>query len=82
MAGFLINIFSLFPFGTSWGISWRNNPINPLDFLRAVDSSRPPRPRPEGDERVDFAAVRPEEVLKSIQEVVAASGPALSAVRR
>uniref|UniRef100_A0A8D0WNA0 EF-hand calcium-binding domain-containing protein 6 n=1 Tax=Sus scrofa TaxID=9823 RepID=A0A8D0WNA0_PIG len=65
----------------SWGISWHDNSISYLDFLRAVENSKTTRPQPrEKKERVplDFATLNPEEVLKSIQEVVAASGQALS----
>ncbi|KAF4023037.1 hypothetical protein G4228_014861 [Cervus hanglu yarkandensis] len=65
----------------SWGIGWHNNSINYLDFLRAVESSKPARPQPQEKEEsmpINFAALNPEEVLKNIQEVVAASNLALS----
>ncbi|XP_053518237.1 EF-hand calcium-binding domain-containing protein 6 isoform X2 [Artibeus jamaicensis] len=66
----------------SWGISRQNNCINHLDFLRAVENSKPPRPESEetaADVPVSFERLRPEEVLKNVQKVVAASGPALYA---
>ncbi|KAM5333804.1 EF-hand calcium-binding domain-containing protein 6 isoform 2-T2 [Glossophaga mutica] len=65
----------------SWGINWQNNCINYLDFLRAVENSKPPRPESKEKEAgvpVDFARLRPEEVLKNVQRVVAACSPALS----
>ncbi|KAB0386586.1 hypothetical protein FD755_001542 [Muntiacus reevesi] len=65
----------------SWGIGWHNNSINYLDFLRAVENSKPARPQPQEKEEsrpINFAALNPEEVLKNIQEVVAASSLALS----
>lgn len=72
-------------FGTSWGISWHDNSINYLDFLKAVENSKPTRPQPEEKEEstpINFATLNPEDILKSIQEVVASSGPALSMVRQ
>ncbi|XP_055252064.1 EF-hand calcium-binding domain-containing protein 6 isoform X2 [Moschus berezovskii] len=65
----------------SWGIGWHNNSINYLDFLRAVENSKPTRPQSQEKEEsmpINFAALNPEEVLKNIQEVVAASNLALS----
>ncbi|XDB51044.1 hypothetical protein AB1E18_004598 [Capra hircus] len=65
----------------SWGIGWHNNSINYLDFLRAVENSKPTRPQSQEKEEsvpINFAALNPEEVLKNIQEVVAASSLALS----
>lgn len=69
--------------GTSWGIGWHNNSINYLDFLRAVENSKPTKPQCQEKEEsmpINFAALNPEEVLKNIQEVVAASSLALSMV--
>ncbi|XP_036884383.1 EF-hand calcium-binding domain-containing protein 6 [Sturnira hondurensis] len=66
----------------SWGISCQNNGINHLDFLRAVENSKPPSPESKEKEAgvpISFERLRPEEVLKSVQKVVAASAPALSA---
>uniref|UniRef100_A0A8C9EF00 EF-hand calcium-binding domain-containing protein 6 n=1 Tax=Phocoena sinus TaxID=42100 RepID=A0A8C9EF00_PHOSS len=66
---------------TSWGISWHGNSINYLDFLRAVENSKPTKPQPQEKEEsvpVNFATLSPEEVLENIQEVVASSSPALS----
>ncbi|XP_005606820.3 EF-hand calcium-binding domain-containing protein 6 isoform X1 [Equus caballus] len=66
---------------SSWGISWHDNSINYLDFLKAVENSKPTRPQPEEKEEstpINFATLNPEDILKSIQEVVASSGPALS----
>ncbi|KAM7115087.1 EF-hand calcium-binding domain-containing protein 6 isoform 2-T2 [Molossus nigricans] len=57
----------------SWGISWQNDSVNYLDFLRAVENSQP-----SGPELIDFAKLGAEEVLKSVQQVVASSGLALS----
>ncbi|XP_042103787.1 EF-hand calcium-binding domain-containing protein 6 isoform X3 [Ovis aries] len=65
----------------SWGIGWHNNSINYLDFLRAVENSKPTKPQSQEKEEsmpINFAALNPEEVLKNIQEVVAASSLALS----
>ncbi|XP_045691090.1 EF-hand calcium-binding domain-containing protein 6 [Phyllostomus hastatus] len=65
----------------SWGISWQNNCVNYLDFLRAVEGSRPPRPESKEREAgvpASFERLRPEDVLKNVQKVVAASGPALA----
>ncbi|XP_055421960.1 EF-hand calcium-binding domain-containing protein 6 [Bubalus kerabau] len=65
----------------SWGIAWHNNSINYLDFLRAVENSKPTRPQSQEKEEsvlINFAALNPEEVLKNIQEVVATSSLALS----
>ncbi|XP_072829749.1 EF-hand calcium-binding domain-containing protein 6 isoform X6 [Vicugna pacos] len=65
----------------SWGISCHDNSINYLDFLRAVENSKPTKPQPQEKEQgmsINFAALSPEEVLKNIQEVVASSSPALS----
>ncbi|XP_057599313.1 EF-hand calcium-binding domain-containing protein 6 [Hippopotamus amphibius kiboko] len=64
----------------SWGISWRENSISYLDFLRAVEKSKPARPPPQEKEEsvpINFALLGPEEVLKNIQEVVTSSSPAL-----
>ncbi|CAK6444005.1 unnamed protein product [Pipistrellus nathusii] len=65
----------------SLGISWQNNSINYLDFLRAVEDNKPSGPEPRESEAavpVNFAKLSPEEILKSVQRVVAASGPALA----
>nr|XP_019570611.1 PREDICTED: EF-hand calcium-binding domain-containing protein 6 [Rhinolophus sinicus] len=65
----------------SWGVSWQNNSIDSLEFLRAVEHSKPSRPQPkekEEDVPVNFATLNPEEVLRNIQKVVASSSPALS----
>lgn len=67
------------------GISWQNNSINYLDFLRAVEDNKPSGPEPRESEAavpVNFAKLSPEEILKSVQRVVAASGPALATVRQ
>lgn len=67
------------------GISWQNNSINYLDFLRAVEDSKPSGPEPRESEPgapVNFAKLSPEEVLKGVQKVVAACGPALATVRQ
>ncbi|XP_012590558.1 PREDICTED: EF-hand calcium-binding domain-containing protein 6 [Condylura cristata] len=66
----------------SWGIPWRNDCINYLDFLQAVENSKPTKPQPDTKEEpapVDFSTLSPEEVLKNVQEVVAASELALAA---
>lgn len=81
---FFLIYSSLFPLGTSWGISWQNNCINYLDFLRALESSKPPRPESKEKEAgvpINFERLRPEDVLKNVQKVVAGSSPALSTVR-
>ncbi|XP_054438549.1 EF-hand calcium-binding domain-containing protein 6 [Pteronotus mesoamericanus] len=65
----------------SWGISWQNNSINYLDFLRAVENSKPPRPEPKQTDSgvpINFAKLHPEEVLRNIQKVVTSSSQALS----
>nr|KAF6368257.1 EF-hand calcium binding domain 6 [Myotis myotis] len=65
----------------SLGISWQNNSINYLDFLRAVEGGSPSGAEPKESEAgvpVNFAKLSPEEVLKNVQKVVAASGPALA----
>ncbi|XP_037369304.1 EF-hand calcium-binding domain-containing protein 6 isoform X2 [Talpa occidentalis] len=67
---------------SSWGISWHNDCINYLDFLQAVENSKPAKPQPDTKEEqalVDFSTLNPEEVLKHVQEVVAASELALAA---
>ncbi|KAM9672249.1 EF-hand calcium-binding domain-containing protein 6 [Trichechus inunguis] len=66
---------------SSWGVSWQENSVNYLDFLKAVDSSKPARPpsiEKEESKRINFGALSPEEVLKKMQEVVDSSQPALS----
>ncbi|XP_077932842.1 EF-hand calcium-binding domain-containing protein 6 [Halichoerus grypus] len=65
----------------SWGISWHDNSFNYLDFLKAVESSKPIRPQPKEKEEntpVNFSTLDPEDVVKNIQEVVASSDVALS----
>ncbi|XP_071077203.1 EF-hand calcium-binding domain-containing protein 6 isoform X3 [Desmodus rotundus] len=65
----------------SWGISWQNNSISYLDFLRAMESCKPPGPELKGKEAglpINFAGLHLEEVLKNVQNVVAASTPALA----
>ncbi|XP_004771223.2 EF-hand calcium-binding domain-containing protein 6 isoform X2 [Mustela putorius furo] len=65
----------------SWGISWHDNSFNYLDFLKAVESSKPTRPQPKEKEEntpVNFSTLDPEEIVKNIQEVVASSDVALS----
>ncbi|XP_030897873.1 EF-hand calcium-binding domain-containing protein 6 [Leptonychotes weddellii] len=67
----------------SWGISWHDNSFNYLDFLKAVESSKPIRPQPKEKEEntpVNFSTLDPEDVVKNIQEVVASSDVALSTV--
>lgn len=62
----------------------QNNSINYLDFLSALESSKPSA-QPEGEDEavpVDFATLNPEEVLRSVRKVVASCGPALSTVRQ
>ncbi|XP_006150729.1 EF-hand calcium-binding domain-containing protein 6 isoform X1 [Tupaia chinensis] len=64
----------------SWGISWHDNSINSLEFLRAIENSKPDRPQPkEKEERlpISFSALTPEEIVKKVQEVVDSSRPAL-----
>ncbi|XP_003419846.2 EF-hand calcium-binding domain-containing protein 6 [Loxodonta africana] len=64
----------------SWGVSWQDNSVNYLDFLKAVDGSRPARPstiEKEESKPINFAALRPEEMLKKVQEVVDSSHQAL-----
>lgn len=76
-------MYSFLSFGTSWGISWHDNSFNYLDFLKAVESSKPTRPQPKEKEEnvpINFATLDPEEVVKNVQEVVAASDVALSMV--
>lgn len=76
---------SFLSFGTSWGISWHNNSFNYLDFLKAVESSKPTRPQPKEKEEntpVNFSTLDPEEIVKNIQEVVASSDVALSTVQQ
>ncbi|XP_042849407.1 EF-hand calcium-binding domain-containing protein 6 isoform X2 [Panthera tigris] len=64
----------------SWGISWHDNSFNYLDFLKAVENSKPTRPPPKEKEGVplSFATLDPAEAVKSIQEVVDSSDAALS----
>ncbi|XP_073738765.1 EF-hand calcium-binding domain-containing protein 6 isoform X3 [Callorhinus ursinus] len=65
----------------SWGISWHDNSFNYLDFLKAVESSKPIRPQPKEKEentQVNFSTLDPEDVVKNVQEVVASSDVALS----
>ncbi|XP_058597074.1 EF-hand calcium-binding domain-containing protein 6 isoform X4 [Neofelis nebulosa] len=64
----------------SWGISWHDNSFNYLDFLKAVENSKPTRPPPKEKEGVplSFATLDPAEVVKSIQEMVDSSNAALS----
>ncbi|XP_062932170.1 EF-hand calcium-binding domain-containing protein 6 [Cynocephalus volans] len=64
----------------SWGISRHDNSINYLDFLRAVENSKPARPQPKEKEEsvpINFSTLSPEEVVKNIQEVVSTCQPAL-----
>lgn len=80
--GAFLLIYSFLSFGTSWGISWRDNCVNYLDFLRGVENSQPTRPQPKEKEDsmpVNFATLNLE-IVKSIQEVVASSDLALSTV--
>lgn len=61
-------------------ISWQDNSINYLDFLRALEKSSPSRPQSadkEDSSPVNFAALSPELIVRSIQEVVGSAQPAL-----
>ncbi|KAM5289165.1 EF-hand calcium-binding domain-containing protein 6 [Ctenodactylus gundi] len=64
----------------SWGISCHNNSIDYFDFLRALERSETAGPQPgepEEDKGLSFSSLRPEEVVKGVQEVVGASQQAL-----
>ncbi|KAL1767335.1 EF-hand calcium-binding domain-containing protein 6 isoform X1 [Sigmodon hispidus] len=64
----------------SLGISVQNNCINPLDFLRALETSRPSKAQPKEKEEstpVNFSKLNPEEVVKNMQMVVESSQLAL-----
>lgn len=66
------------------GIICHDNTINYLDFLRALESSKAARPQREEKEDavpINFSTLNPEEVVKSVQEVVSTSQQALSQVR-
>lgn len=61
-------------------VSIHDNCINPLDFLRALESNRISKAQPKEKEEctpVNFSRLNPEEVVKSMQAVVDASQPAL-----
>nr|XP_013008613.1 EF-hand calcium-binding domain-containing protein 6 [Cavia porcellus] len=65
----------------SLGIICHDNTINYLDFLRALESSKAARPQREEKEDavpINFSTLNPEEVVKSVQEVVSTSQQALS----
>ncbi|KAM6216502.1 EF-hand calcium-binding domain-containing protein 6 [Rhynchocyon petersi] len=64
----------------SLDISFQNNFVNCLDFLKAVDSDKPARlatGEKEENKPVNFASLSPEEVPRKVQEVVDSSQEAL-----
>ncbi|XP_055963055.1 EF-hand calcium-binding domain-containing protein 6 [Sorex fumeus] len=75
---------------TSWGVSWSRNAVNYLDFLKALENSRPATPEPRdgqepgaqraaGDgQQLDFAGLDPEDIVKNVQQVVAAAELAMA----
>uniref|UniRef100_H0WJE7 EF-hand calcium-binding domain-containing protein 6 n=1 Tax=Otolemur garnettii TaxID=30611 RepID=H0WJE7_OTOGA len=64
---------------TSWGIGWPNNSVSYPDFWRALENSKPRPPAKEKEENllVDFSTLPPEEVVRTIQDVVDSAHPAL-----
>ncbi|XP_069347370.1 EF-hand calcium-binding domain-containing protein 6 [Eulemur rufifrons] len=65
---------------SSWGISWHDNSVSYVDFLRALENSMLARAQPKEKEEslpINFSTLAPEEVVKNIQEVVESSQPAL-----
>ncbi|ERE86505.1 EF-hand calcium-binding domain-containing protein 6 [Cricetulus griseus] len=65
-------------------ISVHNNCIDPLDFLRALETNKTSKAPPKEKEKeesipppINFSKLNPEEVVKSVQVVVDASQPAL-----
>lgn len=66
-----------------WGsldISVHNNHIDPVEFLRALEISWASKPHPKEKEEsspVSFSRLTPDEVIKTMQEVVESSQPAL-----
>ncbi|XP_048658972.1 LOW QUALITY PROTEIN: EF-hand calcium-binding domain-containing protein 6 [Marmota marmota marmota] len=64
----------------SWGISRQDNPVNYLDFLRALEKSQLGRPQSrdqEGSLPINVSTLNPEEIVKNIQEAVESAQPAL-----
>ncbi|XP_047405214.1 EF-hand calcium-binding domain-containing protein 6 isoform X2 [Sciurus carolinensis] len=64
----------------SWGISWQDNSVNYLDFLRELEKSKSSRPESREKEEslpVNFSTLNPEEIVRNIQEVVDSAQPAL-----
>uniref|UniRef100_A0A2K5D676 EF-hand calcium-binding domain-containing protein 6 n=1 Tax=Aotus nancymaae TaxID=37293 RepID=A0A2K5D676_AOTNA len=65
----------------SWGVCWRDNSINYLNLLRALENSKSTGAQPKEKEEsmpINFATLNPQEVVRRIQEVVEFSQPALS----
>lgn len=66
-----------------WGsldVSVHNNQIDPVEFLRALEISWASKPHPKEKEEsspINFSKLNPDEVIKSMQEVVESSQPAL-----
>ncbi|XP_040609995.1 EF-hand calcium-binding domain-containing protein 6 isoform X2 [Mesocricetus auratus] len=66
----------------SLGISVHNNSINPLDLLRALETSKTSKAQPKEKEEgtptpINFSMLNPEEVVKNMQVVVDSSQSAL-----
>ncbi|MEJ1271423.1 EF-hand calcium binding domain 6 [Cricetulus griseus] len=68
----------------SLSISVHNNCIDPLDFLRALETNKTSKAPPKEKEKeesipppINFSKLNPEEVVKRVQVVVDASQPAL-----
>lgn len=61
-------------------VSVHNNQIDPVEFLRALEISWASKPHPKEKEEsspINFSKLNPDEVIKSMQEVVESSQPAL-----
>ncbi|XP_054999992.1 EF-hand calcium-binding domain-containing protein 6 [Sorex araneus] len=63
---------------TSWGVSWSRNAVNYLDFLKALENSRPATPEPRDGQQLDFTGLDPEDIVKNVQQVVAAAELAMA----
>ncbi|XP_006242206.1 EF-hand calcium-binding domain-containing protein 6 isoform X2 [Rattus norvegicus] len=64
----------------SLDVSVHNNQIDPVEFLRALEISWASKPHPKEKEEsspINFSKLNPDEVIKSMQEVVESSQPAL-----